>query len=165
MYHKHNDKHIWRRRSNGFYVCCVAPSGIAFFRNRLLYILIKRFLASQCVPSLPFFYEDIGTFLTEATAGTILKVFICQPQSQLFFFFFFPCTSNRKWVGDLSYCCVISACKFNLFIATTVAFKIENKYDALVKIMYLRLAERNYKTDIIRICVCFPSSPIFSEEN
>lgn len=68
-------------------------------------------------------------------------------------------------MGDLSYCCVVSACKFNLFIATTVAFKIENKYDALVKIIYLRLAERNYKTDIIRICVCFPSSPVFSEEN
>lgn len=71
---------------NGFYVCCVVPSGIAFFKNRLLYILIKHFLASQCVPSLPFFYEDIRTFLTEATAGTILKVFICQQQSQLVFF-------------------------------------------------------------------------------
>lgn len=41
--------------------------------------------------------------------------------------FFSLCTSNRKWVGALSYCCVISPCKFNLFIATTVAFKIENK--------------------------------------
>ena len=37
-------------------------SGTAFFRNRLLYILIKPFLASQCVPSPPFFYEDIGNF-------------------------------------------------------------------------------------------------------
>lgn len=78
--------------------------------------------------------------------------------------FFFPCTSNRKWVGDLSYCCVITACKFNLFIATTVAFKIENKYDALVKIIYLRLAKRNYKTDIIRIRVCFPSFSVSSDE-
>lgn len=68
-------------------------------------------------------------------------------------------------MGDLSYCYVISACKFNLFIATTVAFKIENKNDALPKVIYLRLAERSSKIDIIRIQGCFPSSSVFLHEN
>lgn len=68
-------------------------------------------------------------------------------------------------MGDLSYCCVISTCKFNLFIATTVAFKIENKYDALVKNNIFKAKRKNYKIDIIKIRVCFPPSPVFSEES
>lgn len=134
----------------------------SFLQERITLHTNQTLLSKSVCPFLPFFSKKCtGTLLTEATVGTILIVSICQQQSQ----FFYPCTSNRKWVGDLSYCYVISACKFNLFIATTVAFKIENKNDALAKVIYLRLAERNSKIDIIRIRGCFPSSSVFLHEN
>lgn len=136
MYHKHSDKHIWRQRNNRIYVCHTVPSGIAFFRNRLH--INQTFLSKPVCPFSPLFlwrYRNISNWCYSGYHFKSLHL-----PTAITVVFFFLCTSNRKWVGDLSYCCVISPCKFNLFIATTVAFKIENKYDALVKIMHLRVA-------------------------
>lgn len=136
----------------------------SFLQEQITLHINQTFLRESVCPFSPLFLWRHRNSSNWSSSGYRFKS-LHLPTAITGWFFFFPCTSNRKWVGDLSYCCVITACKFNLFIATTVAFKIENKYDASVKIICLSLPKRNYKTGSIRIQVCFPSFSVCSEEN